>query len=290
MTLGDDVIRSSGANLAESCITERIDVLVARRLSTFDLVPIVVPHDVDLDRVGGVTAAVGDGPHSEFAAEVTDRIAQRLGVSGEMVSAFRTERERRGVSSRLEHLSGRFPRLARRAVEVPTAAALTATLPPSSLLVLGAPGGSWLQRQLLGPGHRLTVAAPAGAIVVRNAPRRCFHRAVPGHRMAVGPYLTVAEARRLLAGQRSMPVAEAGILLGILRHTHLADAPGDVPVSEIMEPPVSVAATESLEAIADIREHLDDGPVPVTGPNGTLIGTIPPTVSGNRTTGDTGGG
>ena len=42
------------------------------------------------------------------------------------------------------------------------------------LVVIGAPGGSWFQRQLFGAGARLQAAAPGGVLVVRQDVPRVY--------------------------------------------------------------------------------------------------------------------
>ena len=273
--LGDGSSRPLQSDRGRSCIADRIDLLVARRLSSFDLVPLVVPHDVDLDRIESVTAAVSDGPHSDLAAAIAARLAHKLGSAGELATLYRTPAERSAAVGRLQRIGRLHPSLARRTVEANTAAALVHDLGPATLLVLGAPGGSWLQRQIFGPGHRLTVAAPGGALVARSAPRRCFHASLDLAGRVVGPHLTVTEGRRLL-GDVVIPVAEGGRLVGIVRRDALRTAPDGLQLGDIMEPPVSVSATESLEAARDLHQFLDGGPIPVVDNAGHLIGMIPP--------------
>ena len=72
--LGDRPPVTIDGDLRHSCIAHHIELLVARKATSFDLVPTVVPRDVDLDRVTAVTAAVGDGPHSPLAAAVASRL------------------------------------------------------------------------------------------------------------------------------------------------------------------------------------------------------------------------
>ena len=100
-------------------------------------------------------------------------------------------------------------------VRAKSAKALIATLEPDTLLVIGAPGGSWMQRQLLGPGNQLRHAAPGGVIVVRSAEPRCFQKAKQG--VVVSPWLQVEEARRITLDAAAVPVVADGILVGIVR-------------------------------------------------------------------------
>ncbi len=263
-------------DLQACCVSNRVDLLVARRITSFDLVPVVAPNSVELDRVTAITAAVGDGPHSPLAVAVTARLAATLGVRGEVATVYRTAAGLPVATRRLERLGGPYPHLERRAANEPTPARLVDSLTPSTLLVVGSPGGSWFQRQIFGPGHRLQVAAPAGSIVVRDTARRCYHAAVDASGIAVGPHLTVAEGLRVLV-HPAVPVAEEGRLVGILRMTALRGARPDTIVADVMEPPVAVDCTDRIEAAADLIRFLDDSPVPVVDRAGHIVGVLPPT-------------
>lgn len=271
--LADGSANAVRDDLSRACVTERIDLLVARRLTSFDLVPLVVPHSLDLDAVESVTVAVSDGPHSPLAAEVADRIASTLSVDWEIVTAYRDSSEMPEANGRLARLAERHPSAKQEAFETRHATDLTDRLSPKGLLVLGAAGGSWLQRQFFGPGHRLTVAAPGGAVAVRSAPRRCFHALDDRHGAVVGPHMLVVDARRVF-DLAAIPVAEAGHLVGVVRASTLAHSPDDATVGDVMEPPVSVAAKEPLAAAVELAEFLDGGPVPVTGSDGDLMGVV----------------
>jgi hypothetical protein len=262
-----------GSHLAGSCAEQRVDLLVTARLSGFDLVPVVVPHRVNLRRVRSITAAVADGPHSPLVASVAARLVETLDLPGELVTVYRRPEELPSAMARIEHLGSEHPGLGRRIARSSSAAGLTDTLSPFTLLVVGAPGGSWFQRQLYGPGHRLAGSAPGGAVVVRTAPRRCFHAATNAAGRAVGPELTAADARRLVTSPAT-PVAAAGKLVGVLRTAALDDAADETPVGSLMEPPVAVRATEPLDAATELHPFLDEGPVPVVDDQARLIGLV----------------
>ncbi len=261
-------------DLAGFCISAKIDVLVARRFTSFDLVPVVVPSGVDLEHLTGVVAAVADGPHSEFAATVAARTALNLGLPAELATVYRNEAEHPMALRRLARFAQSHPALEQRAVQASSAASLLELLSSTTLLVLGSPGGSWLQRQLFGPGHRLKVSAPGGALVVRSAPRRCFQAADDAVGAGAGLHLAAGEARRLYA-QPVIPVADAGRLVGIVRLASLAGVPDAVELGEVMESPIAVNAGEPLEVVHELSEFLDGGSVPVVDGAGMLIGTIP---------------
>ena len=271
--LDDGPAIAISGDLQRSCVTDRIDLLVARRFTSFDLVPTVVPHGIELDEVTAVTAAVGDGPHSPLAAAVVARLASSLGVPGELATVYRTDEELPAAKQRLDRLARRHPSLERRASHEVSAVRLINTLTPSTLLVVGAPGGSWFQRQIYGPGHRLLVAAPAGAVVVRSAPRRCYQDALDPTGVAIGPHLAIADAQRVVT-HTAGPVAVAGELVGILRATAIHQAPRDATVADVMESPVAVTSAEPLEAAHELAHYLDYGPVPVVDHTGRLVGII----------------
>ena len=228
-------------DLGKVCVADRVDLLVARRLTSFDLVPVVVPHSVDLDAIESVSVAVSDGPNSPLAVAVADRVAATLGVEWEVVTAYRTDTGLSEALGRLARLAEQHPSAKQEAIETSSASGLTDRLSDNSLLVLGAAGGSWLQRQFFGPGHRLTVNAPGGTVAVRSAPRRCFHALDDRHGAVVGPHMPATEAYRIFQIP-AIPVAESGRLIGIVRTAGLNGAAADVTVADVMEPPVSVAA------------------------------------------------
>ncbi len=260
-------------DLRRSCIKDRIELLVTRRLSSFDLVPIVIPHHLELERVESVTAAVGDGPHSELAAAVGSGIGAALGVPAELATVYRTPEEITVALARLERLAEVHPDIGRRAVDEPTAKRLVESLAPGTLLVVGAPGGSWLQRQLFGTGHRLLVTAPSGAIVVRSAPRRCYQDAADPAGIAIGGHLTVKDALALMR-YPVVPVCEGGRLVGTARIETLVEKEPTLLVADVMEPPVAVADVEPVAAAADLDEFFGNSPIPVVDSDGYLIGTI----------------
>lgn len=272
-------IRIDG-DLTRCCVAKRIDLLVARRMSSFDVVPTVVPHNVDLTMIDAVAAAVADGPHSPLVAELASRLGAKLRVRAELITAYRTPDELPVAMDRLNRLARPHPGLEWRVARSSNAAGLIDALDASTLLLVGAPGGSWFQRQLFGPGHRLLVSAPSGALVVRDAPRRCYHAATDPAGVAVGPRLTIADARRVIE-HPVVPVSDEGLLVGVLRASALAAAPGNLPVAELMEAPVAVTAIEDVDAAADLMEFFEGGPVPVVDHTGQLIGTIA-AMSGGR--------
>ena len=269
--LSDEAAIPVKGDLHTMCVSAAIDILVGRKMTRFDLVPTVVPHNIDLDRVTSVTIAVGEGPHTPAA--VGARIAACLGVPGEMATVFRTAPESHVALERLGRFAASYPGMGHRSIANSSATVLLVGLDPSALLVVGAPGGSWIHRQLFAPGHKLQVAAPGGAVVVRAAPRRCFQEAVDATGIAVSPHLSASVADALIS-HPSVPVADDGELVGIVRRGALEEAGPSDQVGQIMEPPVSVAPTDSAAAARALHEYLDFGPVPVVGDGGTLTGVV----------------
>ena len=278
--LADDKPTGLGSDLASSCVDNGVDFLVARRAARFDLVPTATPHSIDLESTTSVTAAIGDGPHSKLAAAVAARLAGRLDVPGELATVFRTEDASSQTMHRLGLLADLFPQLGTRAIKGATARDLIDTLSPATLLIVGAPGGSWFQRQLVGPGHRLLVAAPAGTVVVRSAPRRCYREAVDARGIAVSPLLSLIDARSLVTLD-TVPVAHEGRLVGILRAVAVAAGSDAALVADVMEPVVAVGATEPIDAIGEIADFMGRGPVPVIDRNERLVGVIPHSTAQN---------
>lgn len=255
--------------LRAACLRQRADLLVARKLTSFGLVSIAVPHDFHRDAVKAVVAAVGGGPHSTLAALVAERMGRSLDVPASLVSGSRSEREDIAAEGVLAELSEVVPALSAKVVRAESPRELVAGLASGSLLVVGAPGGSWMQRQFFGPGRRLVVRSPAGALVVRRAPTRCFQ--AMEEPMAFGPGMPAREARRLLRDAVA-PVVDEGHLIGIVRREALAAAPAGGTVADAMEVAVSIRDDEPADAVEHIPVDID--PVPVVDADGRLRGVI----------------
>jgi hypothetical protein len=258
-------------DVRSACIAAGADLLVASSLTSFDLVSTVVPHHVDLERARAVVAAVAGGPHSALAARVAGRAAAELDIPGEVVSVSPDDEGDRRAAEMLETVGAEAPELGRRLLRAGSARAVLDGLDTDTILVLGAPGGSWLQRQFFGPGKRLIGAAPDGVIVVRHSPVRCFQLMEPAE--AVGPELRVEDARRTLAVP-TIPVVADGRMIGILRIAGLGDVPGDATAGAAMEDPVEVYVDDLTDDVAGLQRFLDGGPVPVVEADGRLVGWI----------------
>lgn len=253
-----------------SCLEHRADLAVMAKPGSFDIVALASPHDFDPSIVGSVAAAVAGGPHSRLSAVLARRIAETLSVEGMLVSGYRNEEGRSASEAAIAEASAASG-LTGTAVEVTSASQLVEKLDPSTLLVLGAPGGSWIHRQFLGPGTRLTAAAPAGAIIVRSHPLRAYHRMTPLE--GLGCYLRAGDAR-LVAHGPVHPVVDAGVLVGVVRDAALQEADGDAELGSIMEQVPFAEAFDALDELRGIEEFYDGAPVPIIDRSGRLIGGV----------------
>lgn len=267
---GDDSARVTG-DVAESCLKERADLLVSKKLpSGFDLVNVVVPVDFDPERVTKVVATVAGGPHSALAAETAANLARGLGVGAEMLSAARSEDEIDSAQVILDQVGAHIPDLARRVVVVEGISELVDGLDDGALLVLGAPGGSWLNRSRTGPGARLRRTAQAGAVIVRSAPDRVFR--FMGEPVYVSP-LRLADDTLRIHSERTLAVADAGRLVGLVRWERLVKA-GTSPVASVMEEAMSVRFDETMARARELEPEFGPDPIPVTDHDEYLVGGL----------------
>lgn len=267
---GEQADRIQG-DVAEGCISERADVLVSKKLpSSFDLVNVAVPIGFEPDRVSRVVATVAGGPHSVLAAETAARLASNLGVDAEMVSAARTEDELEGAAEILEQVGAGLPTLGRRVVVVDGISQMVEDLDERALLVLGAPGGSWLSRSRTGPGARLRRTAQAGAVVVRSAPDRVFR--FMGEPVYVAP-LRHADDTLRVHPENTLAVADGGLLVGLVRREGLLRA-GAEPVASVMEEAQSVKLDETILQAWDLEPTFGRDPIPVTDHEEHLVGGL----------------
>jgi hypothetical protein len=256
-------------DLKRACITGRVDLLVARKLSSFDLVGTVVPNGFKPGSVRSVVAAIGGGPHSTLAAHVASRLSEALGVEGALVSASPDPDHDGSVDALLAEISALVPDLPSKLVRADSARALVGTFGEGTLLVVGAPGGSWLQRQFFGPGRKLVVGSPAGAIVVRSAPRRVFQEMIEPEPFGTG--LLVSDALRLLR-HVAAPVAVDGVLVGVVKRADLESADPKATVGSVTRESVFVSPEDSLEAVHELEGFVS--PVPVVDDDGRLLGVV----------------
>lgn len=256
---------------AKECIDQRADLLVSRRLpGNFDLVSVAVPVDFQPENVTSVVATVAGGPHSRLAAETAARLGTALGVPAEMVTARGPEDDPTTVVEVLDHIGDDLPTLARRVLEVDGVTELVESLDEGALLVLGAPGGSWLQRAMFGPGARLRRTAQAGAVIVRSAPDRVFR--FMGEPVYVAP-LRHADDTLRIHGENTLAVADEGRLVGLVRRQRLMEA-GFEPVHSVMEDAVSVRVHETMDEAWELEPTFGADPIPVTDEEEYLVGGL----------------
>jgi hypothetical protein len=263
-------VRADG-DLVRACVRARADAVVSRRLSSsFDLVSQIVPDGVDLDASDSIVAAVSGGPHSPLAAAVAARLGEVTGIPASMVCAYRDEESQASAVSLIQDLYQLVPNIEYRLVEAEDAQSLTAQLPGGAALVLGAPGGGWLQRTFFGQGAKLIQSAPAGAIVVRSAPRRVFQEMTEP--VYVSPLHDAIDLLRIHPDGR-FAVADAGKLVGVVRRDALELAEPGVRVSQLMEDPQSIDVTDAIEHCAALWKEFAPDPMPVTH-DGALVGAL----------------
>ncbi len=258
-------------DLTKACIDARADLLVTARASAFGLVSTAVPHAIDPDRkIPAVVGAVGTGPHSPLVASLTGLLAAGLGTDSVLVTMSRSDAEDEQALETLGSLDPLVPEAGTKVVRADTAAGLVDSLPADALLVLGAPGGSWWQRQFFGPGRRLIHRAQAGSVVAKAAPGRCFQ--AMGDITALGRQMRARDALAVMAHPVAAVVAE-GILVGVVRRVALERTPSGT-VGDAMEPVASVMADDPIETTTDLAAFLDGSPIPVVDNDGRLLGGV----------------
>lgn len=259
-------------DLKSACIANGTNVVVTAKAHSFDLASTIVPHSInDATSAPTVVGAVGTGPHSPLVAQTTGRLADAYGGRSIVVTMARQQHEEAPARRVLDQLAPLAPGADLRLVHADTAAELVASLPGDTLLVLGAPGGSWWQRQFFGPGRRLIHAAPAGSIVVRAAARRCFHDLSPLAPM--GAPMLARDAFAVM-DEAAAPVVDGGKVIGCIRRSAVTDAAPGATVGDIMEDPVTVAADELVSSATNLASHLEGAPIPVVDDDGKLLGGL----------------
>jgi hypothetical protein len=258
-------------DLVQQCIDHRADLLVSRRFpGSFDLVSVAVPLDFVPENVTRVVSAVAGGPHSFLAADTASRLARGLGVEAEMLSAIQPGDDPREAEDLLEHIALSVPDSPGRVVEVDGISELVESLDEGTLVVFGAPGGSWLQRSMFGPGARLRSRAPAGAIMVRSAPDRVFRWM--SDPVFVSP-LRLADDTLRLHEERVLAVAAEGLLVGLVRRESLEGA-GDAAVGSVMEEAMSAKVDETIAEAMTLEPTFGRDPIPVTDHDERLVGAL----------------
>lgn len=267
---GGQAIRVVG-ELAEECVKHRSKLLVTRRLSSFDLVGQVVPMGVDLTRASTVVAAVVGGPHSHLAAAVAQRVGVALGIDSFMACAHRDDESKIQAVSVIEELYALVPELEYRLVEAPDAEGLISQLPGDSMLVLGAPGGSWLQRTFFGPGAKLRGQADAGTVVVMSATPKVYQEMRDP--VFVGPLRDAGDILRIHS-EPVLAVVDRARLVGVVRRESLAEAGPGVQVGAIMTEPMAVKLTDDMSELSELERFFAGAPIPVIDVDGHLVGSL----------------
>ena len=258
-------------DLVQQCIDHRADLLVSRRFpGSFDLVSVAVPLDFVPENVTRVVSAVAGGPHSFLAADTASRLGRSLDVHTEMLSAIQPGDDPSEAEEVLEHIALSVPDTSGRVIEVDGIAELVESLEEGTVVVFGAPGGSWLQRSMLGPGARLRSKAPAGAIMVRSAPDRVFRWM--SEPVFVGP-LRLADDTLRLHQENVLAVADEGLLVGLVRRESLQGA-GAAAVGSLMEEAMSAKVDETIAEAMTLEPTFGRDPIPVTDHDEHLVGAL----------------
>lgn len=257
--------------MAASCIRLRASLLVTRHLGSLDVCSLAAPHGFSPTETRSIVAAVGGGPHSGLAATLAYVLGQHLGVPVRAVYGHHESSERIQALEVLEAVAAHLPGIDIEAVQTPSPAAMVGTLPVGTLLVVGAPGGSWFQRQFFGPGARIRAKAPTGTIVVQHAATRAYQIMQPA--TAFGPHMRVADALQL-ADTQHLIVAERGRLLGLVPHQGLANARPELELQDIMEEPVFLAPDEDIDHARELIQSRPGSAIPVVDDHDRVIGTV----------------
>ena len=267
MVSGDAAIRVDSDPVA-TCISTGASLLVSRRLSSFDLCSVAVPSGFSANETTGVVAAVGSGPHSSLAAALAERMGKSLAVPARAVYAHGGSEPTEEGDRLVRDFDKRFPDLPIETVGAASPEAMVQGLPSGTLLVIGAPGGSWFQRQFFGPGARIKHKASGGTIVVKAAPVRVYQAMEPP--TALGPHMRVADA--LAVGVGDAVVASESILLGVVSEAVLAAADPDAELGGLAHEAAFLAPEETIDHALDLVNDTDSTTVPVVDGSGNLIG------------------
>lgn len=264
-------IRVKG-DLNEACQQHRTDLVVGRRLSSgLDIASQAVPHGFDPENTEWVVAAVSGGPHSPLAARIARRLGEAMGAKSLMVCAYMDDETQAEALSWVERLYQEVPGLEYRMIEASDADGIIDQLPDRSALVIGAPGGSWLQRTFFGQGARLRKRASAGVIVVHASEERVFNGMTDpvfvGGLREVGDILRIHE-------ERILAVADRAVLIGIVDRDVLETSDPAALVQDVMEDPVSVAVDAPVSEALALVGRFGSEPIPVTDADGHLVGSI----------------
>lgn len=251
--------------------SHRAGLLVARKLSESVPTSMVSPSGYEPDGFARIAVAVSGGPHSSLAVEVGARLTTATGRPAQLISAFRRDAERADAAASLNELAEMGPELDPLLIETKEPKDLLRHVADDALLVLGAPGGSWLQRLFLGPGARLVSGASAGVVVVRRAPVRAYQ--LMGEPLYVSPHLGVQDALRITDAS-VLPVVEAGELVGIVSRTAMLMAGEGMSINHLMAEPRSLGVHASASDAMAVAAAQGGFPVAVVDQDRRLVGTL----------------
>ncbi|MGI9529352.1 MAG: CBS domain-containing protein [Acidimicrobiia bacterium] len=240
-------------------------------MTSFNLCSVAVPHGFSPSTTTSVVAAVGNGPHSLFAAALAQRLSTKLGVPSIAAYGYQHDGERSQALVALNSIASEVPGLQTVPIRAPSPAAMVEDLSDGTLLVVGAPGGSWFQRQFFGPGVRIQSKAPNGTIVVRHAPT-CVYQ-VMRDPVAYGPHMRAIDAAQV-AHMQPIIVAEHGRLLGLVSQQVLLEADPTQELRDIMNEAVFLHADGTLEHARALLRHRIGVAIPVLDSQEQIIGAI----------------
>lgn len=259
-------------DVAGACLHHRTDLVVGRRLSSgLTIASQVVPHGFDPEKTEWVVAAVSGGPHSPLAARIARRLGESMGAKSLMVCAYMDDETQAKALSWVERLYDEVPGIEYRVIDASDADGIIDQLPDRSALVIGAPGGSWLQRAFFGQGARLRKGAPAGVMVVHAVPERVFQ--AMSDPCFVGGLREVGDILRI-HDEQIFAVADRAVLIGVVERSVLEAADPMALVRDVMGEPVSVAVDAPIEDATALIERFGPEPIPVTDDAGHLVGSI----------------
>ncbi len=266
--ISGDVAIQVDSDPVATCIGTRATLLVSRRLSSFDLCNVAVPSGFSADETTGVVAAVGSGPHSSLAAAVAGRIGRSLTVPARAVYAHSGSEPTASATQIVKKFDDQFPDLSIETIGPASPEAMVQGLPSGTLLVVGAPGGSWFQRQLFGPGPRIKHKASGGTVVVKTAPVRVYQAMeAPA---AFGPQMRVADARVVGAGDAV--VASDNTLIGVVPVAALEAADPDADLGGLAQEAAFLSPEATIEHALDLADDTESTTIPVVDRSGNLIG------------------
>ena len=261
----------SGSNLVASCIKSKASLLVLSKRASFTLSSTATAHGFDRSATRSIVAAVGGGPHSILAATLAEWLSSKLEVPASAVCGYSEQHERPEAERVLATTLSMLPDMDSRTVEASSPAAMVRTLPPGTLLIIGAPEGSWFQRRFFGPGARIRAMSSSGNIVVRHQPPRIYQ--VMREPVAYGPNMLVSVALELADGF-DVVVAEQGRLLGTVEADVMLGADPDLELHHLMEDGRFLAPEDETDGVRELAASHSRTVLPVVDAKSHLVGCV----------------